>query len=74
MRQIFGLLYAFLFLGYVIAGLFVVYHIVRYSINKPVATFGLALFLVVFVVLLFTNALIFFSLPFETLLPSNYPL
>lgn len=69
-QLIFGLLYTLLFFGYVVVALFIVYHIFRYSLKRGTALFGVTLFLVVFLILLFANALIFFSLPLNTLLSS----
>ncbi len=69
MRFVFGLLYTFLFLSFVITGLFVVFHLLRYSLNRKVALFGTLLFMSVLGILLFTNALLFFSLPLEEMLP-----
>ena len=71
-QLIFGLLYALLFFSYVVVALFIVFHIYRYSLKKSSALFGATLFLVVFFVLIFTNALIFFSLPLNTLLPASF--
>ncbi|OGI15613.1 MAG: hypothetical protein A3E38_01610 [Candidatus Moranbacteria bacterium RIFCSPHIGHO2_12_FULL_54_9] len=72
MQSIFGLLYTVLLFSYVIAALFIVFHIVRYSLKRSAALFGVTLFAVVFFVLLFTNAVIFFSLPIDTLFPYSY--
>lgn len=75
MRFIFGGLYTFLFFAYVITGIFVVFHLLRYSLNRRLAFAGAILFTSVFILLLFTNALIFFSLPLEQLLtftPSSF--
>lgn len=69
-QSIFGLLYTLLFFSYVVVALFIVFHIFRYSLKRSTALFGVTLFLVVFLILLFTNALIFFSLPLNTLLSS----
>lgn len=69
-QLIFGLLYTLLFFSYVTAALFIVFHIFRYSLKRSSALFGATLFLVVFFILIFTNALIFFSLPLTTLLSS----
>ncbi len=69
MRFVFGLLYTFLFFSFVITGLFVVFHLLRYSLNRKVALFGTLLFISVLAILLFTNALLFFSLPLEEMLP-----
>jgi len=71
MRQLFGSLYTFLFFSYVVTALFIVFHLVRYSLSRSSATFMTVLFLSVLVVLLFTNAMIFFSLPLDGLFPAN---
>ncbi|MDP2837722.1 MAG: hypothetical protein Q8O53_00395 [Candidatus Moranbacteria bacterium] len=70
MRLIFGLLYTLFFLGCLTTALFVVFHLLRYSLDRKVAVFGTVFFLSVFVILLFTNALIFFTLPLESLFPT----
>ena len=70
MRPILGLLYVIFFLGSLTTALFVVFHLLRYSLDRKVALFGTIFFLTVFVILLFTNALIFFSLPLETIFPT----
>lgn len=72
MRSIFGLLYTVLFFSYIATALFVVFHIVRYSIKRSSMLFGLVLFLVVFFVLILTNAVIFFSLPLDKMLPLSF--
>lgn len=72
MKSMLGLLYTVLFFAYVATALFIVFHIVRYSLSKRMAFFAVVLFLTVLTVLLLTNALIFFSLPFDTFLPKNY--
>lgn len=69
MRLIFGILYTFLFFSYVATGLFVVFHLLRYSLNRKGAIFGALFFVTVLGILLFSNAIIFFSLPFDEILP-----
>ncbi|MEK9151712.1 MAG: hypothetical protein AAB547_03715 [Patescibacteria group bacterium] len=68
MPSIFGLLYTILFFSYIATALFIIFHITRYSLKRGLALFGVTLFLVVFTTLVFTNALIFFSLPLDTML------
>lgn len=65
MRPIIGLLYTLYFFALVTTSLFIIFHLMRYSLNRKVALFGTLFFLIVFSILLFTNALIFFSLPIE---------
>lgn len=72
MQSIFGLLYTILFFSYIATALFIVFHIVRYSLKRGLALFGVTLFLVVFTALIFTNALIFFSLPLDAILSRSF--
>lgn len=72
MKSIFGLLYTVLFFSYIAAAVFIVFHIVRYSLKRDAMLFGITLFLVVFFVLIFTNAIIFFSLPLDKILPKSF--
>lgn len=68
MQTLLGLLYTLLFLCYVFAAIFVLFHLLRYSLNKRNGFIGALVFGAVATLLLFTNALLFFSLPFEALL------
>ncbi|MEK7181661.1 MAG: hypothetical protein AAB519_03780 [Patescibacteria group bacterium] len=74
MKPIFGLLYTVLLFSYIATALFIVFHVIRYSLTTRTRFFGAVLFLSVLGVLLFTNALLFFSLPFDILVPNNYSL
>ena len=69
MHSLFSTLYILMFLAYASAGGFVVYHFLRYSPTKLGATVGVTIFLSVFLVLLFTNAMLFFMLPIDTFFP-----
>lgn len=69
MHSLFGILYAFIFLIFVSGGVFIVYHLLRYSPTRVGATISVTLFLSVFLVLLFTNAMLFFMLPLDTFFP-----
>lgn len=71
MSLVFGLLYLVIFFSCVLAALFIVFHFLRYSLNPRMAIFATTLFLVVFGILLITNAALFFSLPLDTLLPTQ---
>lgn len=71
MQTLLGLLYSLLFLCYVFAAIFVLFHLLRYSLNKHSGLIGALVFGVVAALLLFTNAILFFSLPFEELLITN---
>lgn len=69
MQLIFGILYTFLFFSYVATALFVVFHLLRYSLNRKMAILSTTLFVIVLFLLLVANALLFFTLPFENMLP-----
>ncbi len=69
-----GLFYTFLFFSYVTTALFIVFHLLRYSLNRKMAIFSTLFFLFVFAFLLFTNAMIFFSLPLDTIFPIHLSL
>lgn len=71
MQLIFGLLYTILFLCYVMTALFIVFHLLRYSIDRKMAFFSTVFFLTVFTILLVSNSLLFFSLPLDSLLPTS---
>ncbi len=71
MQLIFGLLYTVLFFSFLVTALFIVFHLLRYTLNRKMAVFSTTLFLVVFVILLMSNAALFFSLPLADLLPMN---
>ncbi len=71
MQVIFGILYTFLFFSYVSLGLFIAYHLFRFSFSRKVALFSVVFFSSVLGILLFTNAFLFFTMPWEALLPNN---
>lgn len=68
MPQLLSLLYLTLFLGAVLTALFIVYHIVRYSLTKKSAVFGVTFFGSVFLVFLFVNAFLFFTVDWTSIL------
>lgn len=71
MQLIFGILYTILFLSYVMTALFIVFHLLRYALNRKMALLSTVFFLTVFTILLFSNSLLFFSLPLDSLLPTS---
>ncbi len=74
MQLFFGVAYLLFFLGVVVASLFIMFHLSRYSLNRKLAGGMTGLFVVVTVILLLTNSLLFFRLPLDTLLviPTNF--
>lgn len=69
MQFIFGILYTIFFMSFLVMALFIVFHLLRYSLNQKVSVFGTIFFVVVFTILLFSNAMLFFSIPIGDLLP-----
>lgn len=68
MQNFFGILYLVFFLGCVIASLFILFHLLRYALNKKLALFMSLLFTIVTLILLVSNTVLFFSISFDTLL------
>lgn len=66
MRLFFGVVYLIFFLGCITAGLFILFHLLRYALDKKLALFMGLLFTTVTLILLATNTLLFFSIPFDT--------
>jgi hypothetical protein len=62
--------YLLVILIYVIASLFIVYHLDKYSINTRVNVIMLPLFIIVSMILLISNLLLFFSVKWSFLI--NY--
>lgn len=71
MQSFFGLFYVIFFLGCVTAGLFILFHLLRYALDRKLALLMSLLFTTVTLILLAVNTVLFLSLPFDTLLPSN---
>lgn len=74
MQNFFGLLYLVFFLGVVTAALFILFHLLRYALDRKLALLMSLIFTTVTLVLLAANVALYFSLPLENLLPANYPL
>ncbi len=73
MHLLFGIAYLIFFFCVVIASLFIMFHLSRYSLNRQLAVGITGLFVVVTAVLLWSNSLLFLSLPLDTLLiPTNF--
>jgi len=62
MIAIFVILYLIIVLIYILAALFIIYHIVKFSLHKSTAVLTLAIFLPVFGVLLFTNLMLLLAI------------
>lgn len=62
MIAIFGILYLAIVLIYLLAALFIMYHIMKFSLHKSTAVLTLAIFLPVFGTLLFTNLMLFLAI------------
>lgn len=68
MTRILSMFYLILFLGISATGLYVSYHILRYSLSKKSALMTSAVFGVVFILLLTANAVMFFRIDWDALL------
>ncbi len=68
MQLFFGITYLLFFAGVVIASLFIMFHLSRYSLNRRLAVGMTGIFVVVTAILLWSNSALFFNLPLETLL------
>ncbi|MDQ1283851.1 MAG: hypothetical protein QG620_199 [Patescibacteria group bacterium] len=66
-------LYAVILLGFVLTYFFVIYHLIKYSINKSLNAIMLAVFIIISTLLIFSNVLLFFSVDWKELL-ENSPL
>lgn len=73
MQGLFGILYAFLFLGLALASFFILFHLSRYTLNRRVASLAALLFIAVTAILLLTNAALFLQLPLQELVPQQKP-
>lgn len=62
---IFFLAYFVIFLFFMISGIFIVYHIVKYSYSKTAMLFMLMIFCSVMGILVFTNIALLFSINFN---------
>ena len=62
--------YFLIFAGYLLAGSFVVFHILRYSLNKSLGVSAALIFLLISIILIANNALLFFSIPWNNLFAS----
>ena len=62
--------YGLLFLSYIIGAGFIVFHLIRYSFNRSFASLAILLFITVTSVLILTNAVLFFAIPWNKLFTS----
>lgn len=72
MQTFFGLFYLIFFLGCITAGLFILFHLLRYALDRKLALFMSLLFTAVTIILLAANTALFFSLPFDTLFSNSW--
>lgn len=71
MIGIINLFYLVLFFGMAAVGLYVCYHILRYSLSRSAAFITVFVFASVFLFFLSTNALLFFRIDWQDLLESS---
>jgi uncharacterized membrane protein YoaT (DUF817 family) len=63
--SLFTILYVMLLVMYAFFTFFIVFHISRYSINRPLAPIVIAFFLIGTAILVAANVALFFSIPFD---------
>jgi cytochrome c oxidase subunit IV len=68
MLTIFGILYFILLIIYILAGIFIIYHLVKFSLSKSVMILTVGIFVSVFAALLLTNITLFFAIPWVKVL------
>lgn len=68
MAAVFGMFYLVLVMAIIIACIFIVFHIARYSYNKTAKKLMLVVFITVAGTLLFVNLLLFMSLPLKEIM------
>lgn len=71
MQSFFAICYLVFFLGCVVASLFILFHLLRYALDRKMALIMGLIFTSVVLVLLVVNTILFFSIPFDTILPSS---
>ncbi|HLB50771.1 MAG TPA: hypothetical protein VJL38_01175 [Patescibacteria group bacterium] len=67
MTTLFGILYALILIVIIVIGIFIIFHIIRYSLNRTLATILILLFISVTCVLLLLNFSAFSTIPFNHL-------
>ncbi|MEI8104040.1 MAG: hypothetical protein WCG84_04030 [Candidatus Moraniibacteriota bacterium] len=70
MRQLLLVGYGLLFLSYIIAAGFIVFHFIRYSFNRSLASLAVLLFVAVTSILILANALLFLAIPWNKIFTS----
>lgn len=67
MQAFFGIVYIVFILGCITASCFILFHLLRYSLDRRLAVIMSIIFSSVVIVLLITNAALFFTLPFDAI-------
>lgn len=67
------ILYSLVIIAYLVAYFFVVYHLIKYSVNISLNKILLPIFIIVSTLLLLSNIMLFFSVDWKSLL-SNFPI
>jgi hypothetical protein len=72
MNTIFILLYSFFLFLFTLGAIFILYHLIRYSLDKTLGLVGAIFFSVIFCFLVVTNASFFLQLKPEQLLDETF--
>lgn len=73
MQLIAWALYSVLIITYLASAGFIVFHILRYSLCRTNAIFGVSFFLAVFILLFLINLSLFSNLPLDKLIGNGIP-
>lgn len=68
MIAIINFLYLVIILFFLVAAFFIAYHIIKYSLSRAEMIISLSIFLSVFLVLIFSNLYLFFSIRMDRII------
>jgi len=70
MTSIFTLLYGIIVVILILISIFIVFHLLRYTLNKTVMLASILFFIAVTSILLLTNIILFSALPLNAIFPT----
>lgn len=65
-----NILYLVIMLFFLVAAFFIAYHIIKYSLSRTEMIISLSIFLSIFLVLIFSNLYLFFSIRMDQIITS----
>lgn len=72
MASLIFILYGLILFMFILMGIFIIFHILKYSLDYRSALFMMIIFVSVFGTLLLSNLALFFNLKFEQIIPSFF--